>query len=98
MDWHQIQAHSKALEHEENEKLVMLMNCMAVAQGGTAKDRKKMADIILGYDNTDFNVEEFESIMSGQFLASTEDTDTKTAIKEWANAEFDVNDPAFKVK
>lgn len=97
MNWYEIQAYISAYQHEENEKLVMLMNCMAVAYGGSAKDRRKMAAILLG-EKSDFDPAAFESIMAGQFLATPVEDAEKDAIKEWAASEFDANDPAFASK
>jgi hypothetical protein len=98
MNWYEIQDYISAYQQEENEKLVMLMNCMAVAYGGTAKDRRKMAAILLGSTTEAFNVDEFESAMVSQFLATPVETEEQQEAKEWALAEFDANDPAFKVK
>ncbi len=98
MGWHEIEACTIAHEADENEKLVMLMNCMAVAYGGTAKQRKQMANVLLGISN-DFNIDEFESMMASQFLATPEEeTEESKDIKAWAADEFDKDDPAFKVK
>lgn len=76
------------------ERCVINMNCMAVAFGGTAKQRKEMAQTLLGQDDSSaFNPEDFESIMAMGFLASTPapDNGADNSIKEWAKAELAAN-------
>lgn len=96
MTYAEINAYSAAHHYNENEKTVLMMNCMAVAFGGTAKDRKKMADVLLGGSVSDFDPDEFESIFAN--LATPVDTEKQSEIKQWAAGEFNPDDPAFKVK
>jgi len=96
MCWSEFRDYSIALEQEENEKLIMQMNIMAVAFGGSAKQRKQMADTILGKPDATFDAEAFESIM--QNLAAAPDSEHATEAKEWAASVFDADDEAFKVK
>lgn len=101
MNYYQIQEYIKAAEFERNERLVMLMNVMAVAFGGTAKSRRELTDTLLGL-KAEFDPDAFDSIFS--HLATPvgspdgEVDENKAAILEWAATEFDPDDPAFKVK
>jgi len=96
MTYHQLLAYSKAAEYDQNEKLVVMMNLMAVSFGGAAKDRRKFADTLLGVAAQPFDVDKFENIFSN--LATPVDSEEIDAAKQWAADEFDPNDPAFKVK
>ncbi len=96
MTYSEITAYSAAYYRDENEKSIVMMNCMAVAFGGSAKDRKKMADALLGKADTDFDPAEFESVFAN--LATPVETEHQTEAKAWAATEFNVDDPAFKAK
>ncbi len=88
-------AYIAASERDHSERLVMLMNVVAVAFG-TGKDRQKMADSLLGKAEM-MDMAEFENIFSN--LASpVKAVEGDSEAKQWAAAEFDANDPAFKVK
>ncbi len=96
MDYWQVMAYIEAAERDRGEKLVQLMNVMAVAFGGSPKDRKGMANSLLGRDTAEFDVNSFESLLMGN-LATPVEAENNEA-KDWASGEFDRDDPAFKVK
>lgn len=96
MTYQQLMAYSKAAEYDQNEKLVVMMNLMAVSFGGAAKDRRKFADTLLGIAEQPFDVDKFENIFSN--LATPVGTDENAEARQWALTEFDPADPAFKVK
>jgi hypothetical protein len=101
MNYQQIQDYIKAAEFDRNERLVMLMNVMAVAFGGSAKSRRELSDSLLGIGKPDFDPDAFKNIfdhLATPVDAENEADPAKKAIIEWALTEFDVNDPAFKVK
>jgi hypothetical protein len=95
MNYWQINAYIDASERDTSERLVMLMNVMAVAFGGSARDRKKMADGLLGKADQ-MDMKDFENIFSN--LATPVDLQAQDEAKQWAATEFDPNDSAFKVK
>lgn len=93
MNYKQINAYIAASERDNNERLVMQMNVMAVAFGGTAKERKRLASDLLG-GTQKMDMQAFENVF--QNLATATATVNSEA-KEWAAGEFDPADPAFKV-
>jgi hypothetical protein len=96
MNWWQIQAYITAKEHEENERLVLLMNVMAVAFAGDAKARKAMTEALVG-STSQMPVENLTALLDTH-LASPVDTTENSEVMHWAAGEFDPTDPAFKVK
>jgi hypothetical protein len=96
LNWYQIEAYITAYDADENERLVILMNLMAVAYGGTAKNRKEMAEALLGISN-EFDPDKFESMMANIF-ANTDNKEEKDSTKAWALKEFNADDPAFKIQ
>ena len=97
MNWWQINAYIDAGERDANERLVLLMNVMAVAFGGNGKDRRAMTSMLLGGSSEQFDVDAFDKILSGNLATPVGAVDDDEA-KKWAASEFDVDDPAFKVK
>lgn len=101
MNYHQIQAYIKAAEFDKNERLVMLMNVMATAFGGTAKSRRELTDSLLGIGKPEFDPDQLNNIfghLATPVDAENEADPAKKVIIEWAVDQFDPDDPAFKVK
>lgn len=97
MNWWQVNAYIEAGEHDANERLVLMMNVMAVAFGGSSKDRRAMTNTLLGIEGAQFDADEFDKILSGNLATPVGATDDDEA-KRWAASQFDADDPAFKVK
>lgn len=87
MNFWQMTAYVEAAERDDLEKLVLNMNAMAVAFGGTAKQRKEMAQTLLNEGTPEFDSEGFDALFGN--LATAVPPDDPTA--QWAKAEIEAD-------
>lgn len=94
----QIDAYTRAAEYVEAENTVLLMNVTAVAFGGTAKDRREIASILLGDQKPMLSTDELQKMLGGDFLATPiVENAGKQEMREWAAKEL-ANNPELKKK
>jgi hypothetical protein len=98
MTYLQIDAYTRAAEYVEAENTVLLMNITAVAFGGTAKDRREIANILLGEQKPPLSTTELQKMLGGDFLATPIIKDAnEQEMKDWAAREL-ANNPELKKK
>jgi len=92
MTYLQIDAFTRAAEYVSAENMVLLMNVTAVAFGGTAKDRREIASILLGEHKPMLSTQELERLLGGGFLATPiVENANENEMKEWAARELQNN-------
>jgi hypothetical protein len=95
MSFYEMQAYAEAAERDDTERLVLTMNAMAVAFGGTAKQRKEMATLLLtggDIEQQAIDLDGFGAVLGMQHLATPMGgVPASDDLRAWANAET-VND------
>ena len=98
MTYLQIDAYTTAAERVDAENMVLMMNLTAVAFGGTAKDRREIASVLLGEQKPRLDTRELEQLLGGDFLANpVVENATELEMKQWAALELQKN-PELKKK
>jgi hypothetical protein len=87
MNFYEQHAYVQAAEQNDNERLVLHMNAMAVAYGGTLKQRQEFKQAILGGGQPAFDAEGFDALF-GMSLATPIAPAEKDDITAWAASEI----------
>lgn len=87
MSFYEMRAYAEAAERDDTERLVLQMNAMAVAFGGTAKQRREMAQLLLTGGNVEQQTIDLDGFGGAFANLATAPAAVDASLREWANAE-----------